>query len=95
MASATPAGRPTASRPRPTRIHAPKLAVVHNGIIENFRECARSWEKGRDFRTKPTPGDRHWSRRDEEGKSPVEAVSGIRGCAPRLRSLLFAAKMIF
>ena len=46
-ASATPAGRPTAGRPKATRIpHATdRLAVVHNGIIENFRELREELEK--------------------------------------------------
>ena len=46
-ASATPAGPPTASRPKTTRIRMPtdNVAVVHNGIIENFRELRQMLEK--------------------------------------------------
>ena len=43
--SATPAGRPTAASPRPTRtrtsIATGRLAVIHNGIIENHAELKR------------------------------------------------------
>jgi glutamine---fructose-6-phosphate transaminase (isomerizing) len=44
-ASATPAGPPTARRPwRNAHPHqCGPVAVVHNGIIENFRTCARNW----------------------------------------------------
>ena len=48
-ASATPAGRRTASRPRatPIRTRPTGVAVVHNGIIENFRELRDELEAER------------------------------------------------
>ena len=53
-ASATPAGPPTARRPRTTRIRTrpTRVAVVHNGIIENFRELRDELRgKGTVFKT--------------------------------------------
>ena len=51
-ASATPAGRRTARRPSatPIRIATDRVAVVHNGIIENFHELrAELTAEGRTF----------------------------------------------
>ena len=82
-------GKPTESNAHP---HATeRLAVVHNGIIENFRELREELEKKR---REVRQRDRHRGgrpsrhRRDEEG--PVAGRSGARprcrGCAARSRS---------
>jgi glucosamine--fructose-6-phosphate aminotransferase (isomerizing) len=85
-------GRPTENNAHP---HATeRLAVVHNGIIENFRELRDELEKG---------GARFGSETDTEvvahlvtqemkkGRSPVEAV---KAALPRLRGA-FALAFIF
>jgi glutamine---fructose-6-phosphate transaminase (isomerizing) len=59
-ASATPAGRPMARRPRTTPIRMPpRLALVHNGIIENFRELRTSSTAPASSST-PTPTPKSW-----------------------------------
>jgi glucosamine--fructose-6-phosphate aminotransferase (isomerizing) len=85
-------GKPTENNAHP---HATeRLAVVHNGIIENFRELREQLEKG---------GARFGTETDTEvvahlvteemkkGKSPVDAV---RAALPRLRGA-FALAFIF
>jgi glucosamine--fructose-6-phosphate aminotransferase (isomerizing) len=85
-------GRPTENNAHP---HATeRLAVVHNGIIENFRELRDELEKG---------GARFGSETDTEvvahlvtqemkkGRSPVEAV---KAALPRLRGA-FALAFVF
>ena len=95
-ASATPAGRRTA-RPTENNAHphaTDRLAVVHNGIIENFSELRRELEgKGAKFATETdseviahlvTDGIKN-------GLSPVEAVAAA---LPRLRGA-FALAFLF
>ena len=92
-ASAIPAGRPMAGRPRTTRIRTPPngVAVVHNGIIENFSELrARARSQGRQVRDR----DRHRGdrasrhRRDETAarRRSRRSPRRCRGCAARSRS---------
>ena len=55
-ASATPAGPPTARRPRPTRIphtdQSGRIAVIHNGIIENSAAIRKTLERrGHSFKS--------------------------------------------
>ena len=93
-ASAIPAGRPTAGRTRPTPIRMPptSVAVVHNGIIENFRELRDELEsKGAKFRDRDRHRGRRPSRhrRDEEG--PLAGGGGrcrAAAAARRLRARL-------
>ena len=96
-ASATPAGRPTAGRPRATPIRTPPtgVAVVHNGIIENFREL-RERARARTARKFGSETDTEVVAHlvtDEmkKGKSPVEAVAAA---LPRLRGA-FALAFLF
>ena len=95
-ASATPAGRRMAGRPRTTPIRTPpnKLAVVHNGIIENFAELRRELEaKGAKFATETdTEVIAHLVTEEmKRGASPVEAV---KAALPRLRGA-FALAFLF
>ena len=58
--SPTRAGRPTASRPTPTRIPhtdaSGRIAVVHNGIVENVSELRAELEAdGVALAARPTP----------------------------------------
>ena len=82
-------GRPTENNAHP---HATeKLAVVHNGIIENFAELRRELEaKGAKFATETdTEVIAHLVTEEmKRGASPVEAVKSVpcRSCAARLLS---------
>ena len=67
-ASATPAGRPTAGPPTPTptrtSARTARVAVIHNGIIENFAELRAELTADGD----PADlGDRHRGRRPPAG----------------------------
>ncbi len=71
-----------------------RLAVVHNGIIENFAELRAMLEaEGRKFETETdTEAVAHLVTRElEKGKSPVEAV---RDCLPLLQGA-FALAFLF
>ena len=85
-------GRPTENNAHP---HATeKLAVVHNGIIENFAELRRELQaKGAKFVTETdTEVVAHLvSQEMERGASPVEAV---KAALPRLRGA-FALAFLF
>ncbi len=85
-------GKPTENNAHP---HATeRLAVVHNGIIENFRELRAQLEKqGARFGTETdTEVVAHLVTEEmKKGKSPVEAV---RAALPRLRGA-FALAFIF
>ena len=85
-------GKPTESNAHP---HATeRLAVVHNGIIENFRELRRELEKeGAEFRSETdTEVVAHLvSRELERGRAPLDAV---RTALPRLRGA-FALAFLF
>src|SRR5881394_2690427 len=85
-------GKPTENNAHP---HATeKLAVVHNGIIENFRELREELEKkGADFRSETDTEVIAHLVTDEmkSGKSPVEAV---KAALPRLRGA-FALAFLF
>ena len=68
-----------ASRPRPTPIRTlrPRLAVVHNGIIENFKALREELAaKGYAFRDRDRFRDRRLRRRGRtrKGQAPDEAV---------------------
>jgi glucosamine--fructose-6-phosphate aminotransferase (isomerizing) len=84
-----------ARRPKPTRIRMrpTSVAVVHNGIIENFRELRKSWKpRARSSPPRPTPkSSRIWSPAPEARQGPVE--SGEESL-PRLRGA-FALAFIF
>src|SRR3954468_1196395 len=88
---ATP-GKPTENNAHP---HATeKLAVVHNGIIENFRELREELEKkGADFHSETDTEVIAHLVTDEmnNGKSPIEAV---KAALPRLRGA-FALAFLF
>ena len=95
-ASATPAGRRMAGPTRPTPIpHATaRLAVVHNGIIENFRELKAELQgRRRALRER----DRHRgggpARQPRHGRGPRPGRGGGRRL-PRLRGA-FALGFIF
>jgi glucosamine--fructose-6-phosphate aminotransferase (isomerizing) len=85
-------GKPTESNAHP---HATsRLAVVHNGIIENFRELRDELErKGARFGSETdTEVVAHLVTQEmEEGRSPVEAVAAA---LPRLRGA-FALAFLF
>ena len=85
-------GRPTESNAHP---HATdRLAVVHNGIIENFRELREELEKtGAKFRSDTdTEVVAHLVTREmTNGRSPAEAVAAA---LPRLRGA-FALAFLF
>ncbi len=85
-------GKPTENNAHP---HATEmLAVVHNGIIENFRELRENLvEKGADFRSETdTEVIAHLVTYEmKSGKSPVEAV---KAALPRLRGA-FALAFLF
>ena len=85
-------GKPTENNAHP---HATeKLAVVHNGIIENFRELREELEKkGADFRSETDTEVIAHLVTDEmkNGKSPIEAV---KAALPRLRGA-FALAFLF
>src|SRR6476646_916908 len=85
-------GRPTEYNAHP---HATeRLAVVHNGIIENFRELREELEKkGADFHSETDTEVIAHLVTDEmkNGKSPVEAV---KAALPRLRGA-FALAFLF
>jgi glucosamine--fructose-6-phosphate aminotransferase (isomerizing) len=85
-------GKPTENNAHP---HATeKLAVVHNGIIENFRELREELEKkGADFRSETDTEVIAHLVTDEmkSGKSPVQAV---KAALPRLRGA-FALAFLF
>jgi glucosamine--fructose-6-phosphate aminotransferase (isomerizing) len=85
-------GKPTENNAHP---HATeRLAVVHNGIIENFRELREELEKqGAHFGTETdTEVVAHLVTEEmKKGKSPVDAV---RAALPRLRGA-FALAFIF
>ena len=96
-ASAIPAGRRMA-RPTESNAHphaTERVAVVHNGIIENFRELREELEQQR---RQVRDRDRHRGRRASrdrrdrsKGTSPVEAVAAA---LPRLRGA-FALAFLF
>src|SRR5262249_56914815 len=85
-------GKPTESNAHP---HATdRLAVVHNGIIENFRELRAELEgKGAKFGSETdTEVVAHLVTQEmNEGRSPIEAVEGA---LPRLRGA-FALAFLF
>src|SRR3954464_6763550 len=85
-------GRPTESNAHP---HATdRLAVVHNGIIENFRELREELEKaGAKFASETdTEVVAHLVTHEmSKGRSPVEAV---KAALPRLRGA-FALVFLF
>jgi glucosamine--fructose-6-phosphate aminotransferase (isomerizing) len=85
-------GKPTENNAHP---HATeKLAVVHNGIIENFRELREELEKkGADFHSETDTEVIAHLVTDEmnNGKSPIEAV---KAALPRLRGA-FALAFLF
>ena len=85
-------GRPTESNAHP---HATdRLAVVHNGIIENFQELREELEKqGAKFRSETdTEVVAHLVTRElKHGRSPAEAVAAA---LPRLRGA-FALAFLF
>jgi glucosamine--fructose-6-phosphate aminotransferase (isomerizing) len=85
-------GKPTENNAHP---HATdRLALVHNGIIENFRELREELEKqGAQFGTETdTEVVAHLVTQEmKKGKSPVDAV---RAALPRLRGA-FALAFIF
>src|SRR5437879_4007685 len=85
-------GRPTESNAHP---HATdRLAVVHNGIIENFRELRAELEsKGAKFGSETdTEVVAHLVTQEmNEGRSPIEAVEAA---LPRLRGA-FALAFLF
>src|SRR5207248_1789576 len=85
-------GKPTENNAHP---HATeKLAVVHNGIIENFRELREELvKKGADFRSETDTEVIAHLVTDEmkHGKSPAEAV---KAALPRLRGA-FALAFLF
>ena len=85
-------GKPTENNAHP---HATeKLAVVHNGIIENFRELREELEKkGAKFRSETDTEVIAHLVTDEmkKGKTPVEAV---KAALPRLRGA-FALAFLF
>jgi glucosamine--fructose-6-phosphate aminotransferase (isomerizing) len=85
-------GKPTENNAHP---HATeKLAVVHNGIIENFRELREELEKkGAAFRSETDTEVIAHLVTDEMkgGKTPVEAV---KAALPRLRGA-FALAFLF
>ncbi len=85
-------GRPSESNAHP---HATEhLAVVHNGIIENFRELREQLEKdGAQFRSETdTEVVAHLVTQEmKRGRSPVEAVAAA---LPRLRGA-FALAFLF
>ena len=95
-ASATPGGPPTARRTTATRTRtldaAGRIAVVHNGIIENFRELRAELEAdGRRVRQR----DRHRDRRApgrararcaRRVRSPTPCARSAAGCRARSRS---------
>jgi glucosamine--fructose-6-phosphate aminotransferase (isomerizing) len=88
-----------ATHGKPTEINAhphatDRLAVVHNGIIENFRELRRELEQDRaEFRSETdTEVVAHLvSREMDKGRAPLEAV---RAALPRLRGA-FALAFLF
>src|SRR6202011_3057174 len=88
-----------ATHGRPTETNAPphatdRLAVVHNGIIENFRELREELEKkGAKFGTETDTEVVAHLVTDEmkNGRSPVEAVAAA---LPRLRGA-FALAFLF
>jgi glutamine---fructose-6-phosphate transaminase (isomerizing) len=88
-----------ATHGKPTEINAhphatDRLAVVHNGIIENFRELRRELEQdGAEFRSETdTEVVAHLvSREMDKGRAPLEAV---RAALPRLRGA-FALAFLF
>jgi glucosamine--fructose-6-phosphate aminotransferase (isomerizing) len=85
-------GKPTESNAHP---HATdRIAVVHNGIIENFRELRDELEKtGAKFMSETdTEVVAHLvTEQMKQGKNPVEAV---QACLPRLRGA-FALAFLF
>jgi glucosamine--fructose-6-phosphate aminotransferase (isomerizing) len=85
-------GKPTESNAHP---HATdRIAVVHNGIIENFRELRDELEKtGAKFMSETdTEVVAHLvTEQMKQGKKPVEAV---QACLPRLRGA-FALAFLF
>src|SRR5256885_13186882 len=85
-------GKPTENNAHP---HATeKLAVVHNGIIENFRELREELvKKGADFRSETDTEVIAHLVTDEmkSGKSPADAV---KAALPRLRGA-FALAFLF
>ena len=96
-ASATPAGRRTASRPRATPIRTPptRVAVVHNGIIENFRELREELEpRARRFAAETdTEVDRASGHRRDERRARRRSRRS-QAALPRLRGA-FALAFLF
>ncbi len=88
----------THGKPNETNAHphaTDRLAVVHNGIIENFRELKQRARRRRASASRPRPTPKSWpsSSRDEmrQGRSAVEAVAAT---LPRLRGA-FALGFLF
>jgi glucosamine--fructose-6-phosphate aminotransferase (isomerizing) len=87
----------THGRPNETNAHphaTPKLAVVHNGIIENFRELKTELEAdgyGFETQTDTEVVAQLVTRELDRGQQPVEAVAT---CLPRLRGA-FALAFLF
>ncbi len=79
----------------PIRTRPSGVAVVHNGIIENFRELQGRAAGRRAYASRPRPTPRSWRSsspaRCAEGTSPVEAVAAT---LPRLRGA-FALAFLF
>ena len=88
-ASATRAGRRTASRREPTRIRtrAARVAVVHNGIIENFQALREELiAKGHRFATETDTGSggapgraTNWRRARSRPRRCAAALKRLRG----------------
>ena len=85
-------GRPTENNAHP---HATdRLAVVHNGIIENFRELRRELEaKGTQFATE-TDTEVIAALVTEEIKNGLSPVGAVKAALPRLRGT-FALAFLF
>ncbi len=86
-------GRPTENNAHP---HATdELAVVHNGIIENFRELRDELAKKAACNSDRRPTPKWWRisspKQMKKGRSPVDAV---KATLPRLRGA-FALAFIF
>ena len=82
------------TRPMPTRTRPSKLAVVHNGIIENFRELrAELQARATSSRPRPTPrSSRIWS--PASSSAARRRSRRWRRALPRLRGA-FALAFLF
>ena len=96
-ASATPAGRPMARRPSatPIRIVAGRVAVVHNGIIENFRALrAELRGRGPGLRDRDRHRDRRPSRATARSATAATPLEAVRDTLARLEGA-FALVFLF